>query len=189
MRGSLIISLLLLSGLSGCMLFPLNCVQQEEMGSEKKLIRDRPGGNDSERMRRHKEDRRKWSSSDPAFEVEGVAWIRDDYAMALTEARKLGKPLFVHFTGDMSTNCRWLEKEMFARPEIAELLGRYVALQLYTDRRNDISNRNRQMQIDRFGTIDLPYFTLITPQDSVIGTFRFTRSAEEFRTFLQSGLN
>ena len=46
-----------------------------------------------------------------------------------------------------------------------------------------------QMQIDRFGTIDLPYFTLITPQDSVIGTFRFTRSAEEFRTFLQSGLN
>jgi thiol:disulfide interchange protein DsbD len=114
------------------------------------------------------------------------AWIVDDYAKALKAARETGKPIFVDFTGYTCTNCRWMEKHMFTRSDVAELMKRYVLVRLYTDGRDSVHRVNRKMQIDRFKTIALPYYAVISPGDSVIDKFPgMTRKSELFVSFLE----
>lgn len=118
------------------------------------------------------------------------AWLVDEYDRALAQSKETGKPIFVDFTGYTCTNCRWMEKNMFTRSEITDLMSRYVLVRLYTDGRDSIHKVNRKMQVDRFGTIALPYYAIITPSDSVVGTFPgMTRKPELFASFLQSAFD
>ncbi|MGE3801713.1 MAG: cytochrome c biogenesis protein CcdA [Candidatus Kapaibacterium sp.] len=120
--------------------------------------------------------------------ADGMEWIQDDYAMALKEAKETGKPLFVDFTGYTCTNCRWMERNVFTRDDVRDLMNQYVLVRLYTDRREESNKRNRQMQIDRFETIDLPFYALFSPDDKVLGQSVFTRDVEKFKGFLQRGI-
>jgi thiol:disulfide interchange protein len=116
-------------------------------------------------------------------------WMTDRYSEALALAKQTGKPLFVDFTGFTCTNCRWMEKNMFPKKEISELMSRYILVRLYTDGRDSIHKVNRKMQVDRFRTIALPYYAIISPADSVLGTFDgMTRKEEKFASFLRSGV-
>ncbi len=124
----------------------------------------------------------KWVAAD------GLSWIQDDYEMALAEAKRTGKPLFVDFTGYTCTNCRWMERNVFTREDVRDLMNDYVLVRLYTDRREESNKRNREMQIDRFNTIDLPFYALFSPEDKVLGQSVFTRDTDEFKAFLQRGL-
>lgn len=125
-------------------------------------------------------------------EQSGVAeeeWITDRYDEALALSRSTGKPMFVDFTGFTCTNCRWMEKNMFTLPEISELMNEYILVRLYTDGRDSIHKVNRKMQVDRFRTIALPYYAIINPADSVLGTFDgMTRKTEKFASFLEQGV-
>ncbi len=120
--------------------------------------------------------------------ADGMEWIQDDFQAALEESKKTGKPIFVDFTGYTCTNCRWMERNVFTREDVRNLMNRYVLARLYTDRREESNRQNRQMQIDRFQTIDLPFYALISPDDSILGQTVFTRDVDKFKDFLQQGL-
>ena len=120
--------------------------------------------------------------------ADGMQWIQDDYDAALAESKRTGKPIFVDFTGYTCTNCRWMERNVFTRDDVRDLMNRFVLARLYTDRREESNQRNRQMQIDRFKTIDLPYYVVISPDDKVIGQTVFTRDVDGFKGFLTRGL-
>ena len=117
-----------------------------------------------------------------------LEWIIDDYESALAEAKETETPIFIDFTGYTCTNCRWMEQHMFAREDISEGLHYYVLARLYTDKRDEVSRKNRQLLLDRFNTIDLSFYALMSPQDSIIATQTFTRDAEEFKEFLAKGI-
>ena len=120
--------------------------------------------------------------------AEGMEWVKDDYENALVEAKATGKPIFIDFTGYTCTNCRWMEVNVFTKDDVQELMSQYVLVRLYTDRREESNQRNRQMQIDRFKTIDLPYYVVVTPNDEVIDETVFTRDVDAFKSFLKRGL-
>lgn len=119
-----------------------------------------------------------------------AAWIKDDYELALKKAKETGKPIFVDFTGYSCTNCRWMERTIFPKKEVSELMNQYVLVRLYTDGRDSVNKKNRQMQIDRFNTIELPFYVLMTPDEKAMASTgmqaRFT--PEQFTGFLRRGL-
>jgi thiol:disulfide interchange protein DsbD len=120
---------------------------------------------------------------------EELDWMMDDYQKALATARKSGKPIFIDFTGYTCTNCRWMEQNMFTREDVADLMKKYVLVRLYTDGRKPIHKQNRDMQVNRFKTIALPYYAVVTPQDSIVGTFPgMTRKPAQFVEFLRQGV-
>jgi thiol:disulfide interchange protein len=116
-------------------------------------------------------------------------WIINDYAKALAQAKQEHRPLLIDFTGYTCTNCRWMEANMFPRPEVALELTRYVRVRLYTDGQGEPYRGFQNMQRDTYGTVALPYYAALdangTPQVAFGG---LTRSSAEFVSFLRKGL-
>ena len=123
------------------------------------------------------------------IEAEGMVWYLDDLDAAMTVAAKTGKPVFIDFTGINCGNCRWMEKNVFKTQEVQSLMSNYVLARLYTDQNLESNRQNRQMQIDRFKTIDLPYFVLLSPDNKVLGETVFGRDKEKFKSFLRQGID
>jgi thiol:disulfide interchange protein len=118
-----------------------------------------------------------------------LAWWLNDYDGALAVARAEGRPLFVDFTGYTCTNCRWMEANMFPRPEVLGLMDRYVLVRLYTDGQGEPYRSQQLFQEQRFGTVALPYYAIIDGDGHAVGTFLgMTRSTQRFATFLDDGL-
>jgi thiol:disulfide interchange protein DsbD len=108
-----------------------------------------------------------------------LAWSVD-LKQAVERNRKLraegkGKPIFIDFTGELCTNCRYNEGNVFSKPEIRDLLKRYELVQLYTDwvptqyvrdpsRRQEFAEINQDFQQDVFNTIQLPLYAILQPR-------------------------
>lgn len=127
-------------------------------------------------------------SRDPAASQAAETW-HADYDEALAAARASGRNLFVDFTGVTCTNCRWMEQNIFTRPEIAERLSRFELARLFTDK-GARGAAYQKMQEERFGTASLPYYAILTPSGETVATFDgLTRDAAEFAAFLDQGLS
>ena len=50
--------------------------------------------------------------------TQATNWILNDYSGALATAKSTGKPVFIDFTGYTCTNCRWMEANIFSRPDV-----------------------------------------------------------------------
>ncbi|UCF38513.1 MAG: thioredoxin family protein [Acidobacteriota bacterium] len=121
--------------------------------------------------------------SEPAGE-EGEHWL-SNYEEALEVAQAENKPIFIDFTGYTCTNCRWMEANIFPLPEVQELFRRFVLVRLYTDGTEPEHEENRRLEEERFKTIALPYYAIMSPADEVIRTFPgLTRNKDEFVAFL-----
>ncbi len=116
-------------------------------------------------------------------------WIVNNYDQALAVAAREHRPILIDFTGYTCTNCRWMEANMFTRPEVAVDLARYVRVRLYTDGRGEPYRGYQQMQRDIYGTVALPYYVALdsagTPKVAFGG---LTRNSAEFVSFLRKGL-
>jgi thiol:disulfide interchange protein DsbD len=122
--------------------------------------------------------------SSPAAEVH---WVINDYEVALAQAKRENMPVFIDFTGYTCTNCRWMEANMFSRPEISEELKRYICVRLYTDGNGEIFKHQQTLQQEKFGTVALPFYAILRSDGSVSDTFPgLTKSPSEFLTFLTS---
>src|SRR5260370_6231279 len=120
----------------------------------------------------------------------GPVWMKDQYKEALAKARQENKLVFVNFTGHACTNCHWMKQNMFPRPEIAGLLKDFVLLDLFTDGTDSASEENQQLEEKRFGTVSLPFYAIIDPDEKIIATFpSLTKNTAEFVSFLKSGTN
>ena len=117
-----------------------------------------------------------------------TAWLKNDYQGALQIAREQGKAVLVSFTGYACTNCHWMKANMFTKQEIAGALDGLVLLELYTDGVDDASLANQNLQLNRFGTVAIPYYAIVRPDETIVAEFPGrTRDVEEFRHFLNPG--
>jgi thiol:disulfide interchange protein len=111
-----------------------------------------------------------------------LPWIGDLDQALETAAKTPGKRIFIDFTGKTCTNCKINEKEVFPKPEVRELLERYVLVQLYTDlvpnrlypskvrktlkgtsTQEADAKRNLKFQRDNFDTEQLPLYVIVEP--------------------------
>jgi thiol:disulfide interchange protein DsbD len=117
-----------------------------------------------------------------------LPWIVNDYDAALETARREQRAVFIDFTGYTCTNCRWMEANMFTRPEVAAELARFVRARLYTDGRDDTSRRYQAMEEAMFGTVALPYYAVVMPDERAVAAYAgLTRDAAAFVAFLRAG--
>lgn len=118
-----------------------------------------------------------------------LGWVTNDYDAALIEAKLQDRPILIDFTGYTCTNCRWMEANMFPRPEVARELARYVRLKLYTDGRGEMYRRFQEMERQMFGTVALPYYAVLKPTGEPVVAFGgLTRDPNEYVNFLRKGL-
>jgi thiol:disulfide interchange protein DsbD len=114
-----------------------------------------------------------------------VHWVINDYDGALAQAKRNNMPVFIDFTGYTCTNCRWMEANIFTKPEISHELKRYVCVRLYTDGDGDLFKHLQTLQQEKFGTVALPFYAVLRSDGSVSGTFPgLTKSPSDFLTFL-----
>ena len=113
-------------------------------------------------------------------------WITNNYQAALTQARDENKRIFIDFTGYTCTNCRWMEANMFPLPGVKAELEKFVRVKLFTDGEGEPYEGFQRMQETRFGTVALPLYAIVTPQDEIVARFEgLTRNEAEFVVFLQ----
>ncbi|HJQ12340.1 MAG TPA: cytochrome c biogenesis protein CcdA [Gemmatimonadaceae bacterium] len=123
-----------------------------------------------------------------ASSLESSSWILNDYDQALATARTSGKLVFVDFTGYTCTNCRWMEANIFSRPDVTAELNRFVLSRLYTDGEGPLYQKQQAFQEKRFGTVALPLYAIVDGAGNIRATFSgLTRNPVEFIRFLQSG--
>ena len=110
----------------------------------------------------------------------------ENYEEAIAEAKKTGKPIFIDFTGVSCTNCRWMEKNMFPRKEIQAELEKMIKVRLFTDRRHVPQDKiNQQMQEQRYGSVELPLYVIVTPDEKLIAKTPFDDNQDAFLAFLK----
>jgi thiol:disulfide interchange protein DsbD len=115
-------------------------------------------------------------------------WIKNDYEAALAIARTENKAVFIDFTGYTCTNCRWMEANMFPKPEVDTELKKFVKVQLFTDGEGEIYEKQQKFQEEKFNTVALPLYAIVDAEGNTKATFPgLTRDKEEFVKFLKSG--
>ena len=104
-------------------------------------------------------------------------------------ANEEDKKIFIDFTGVTCTNCRWMETNVFAEQSVEDIMSQFILVSLYTDAGDNYLEK-RDYQISRFKTAALPYYVILDKNDLVIDEFPgMTRDIEQFKTFLEKGLN
>jgi thiol:disulfide interchange protein DsbD len=119
-----------------------------------------------------------------------LSWIQDDIPKGYATAKAEGKPLFIDFTGQQCTNCRWMESNMFPKSAVIQRLEKMVRVQCYTDGGREVHDRQRELQLDRFKTAALPFYAIIDPYDDTVLAVHpdMTKSEAEYVAFLDKGL-
>ena len=127
-------------------------------------------------------------SSPASADAPSNHWVLNDYAGALATAQTTGKPVFIDFTGYTCTNCRWMEANIFSRPDVESELGNFVLSRLYTDGDGELYEKQQSFQEQNFGTVALPLYAVVAPDGKVRSTFSgLTRNPSEFIAFLRRG--
>lgn len=118
--------------------------------------------------------------------IENLQWILNDHPAALRAAAGTNREVFIDFTGYTCTNCRWMEANMFSRPDVAAALSGYVLSRLYTDGEGATYENQQRFQEERFGTVALPLYAIVDGTGRTIRTFSgLTRSPAELLAFLE----
>ncbi len=97
----------------------------------------------------------------------------EDLADAMAEARATGKNVFIDFTGITCVNCMKIERKVFDDPDFAPIADQVVLARLYTDRRDEnreADQANLRLMQERFGTVTLPFYVLVSPDDETLAT-------------------
>lgn len=114
-----------------------------------------------------------------------LGWILNNQPAALARARQTGKLVLIDFTGYTCSNCRWMEANIFDRPDVAAALNRYVLSRLYTDGQGALYEKQQDFQEREFGTVALPLYAIVDADGRTVRTFAgLTRSPAEFLAFL-----
>lgn len=130
-----------------------------------------------------------------------------DFDQGMACAKEQGKPAFVVFKGHACSNCKKMESSVWSDPEVLKLLREnYVIIGLYTDDRiklpkeewytseqdgkekNTLGKKNLDILISKYKTNSIPFHAIIEPDGSQ-KTLGVTFDTDEFRKFIQQGLN
>ena len=125
----------------------------------------------------------------PATQAEAApaSYFKNQLDAALAAAREQNKLVLVNFTGYACTNCHWMKANMFTRPEIRTALKNLIMVDLYTDGTDAESAKNQKLEDEKFGTVSIPFYAILDPDQNVIATFpQLTRNSHEFLSFLET---
>jgi YHS domain-containing protein len=115
-----------------------------------------------------------------AAEPGRMPW-RADFSRAQAEARSRNVPMWVQFTGSWCGFCKKMDREVFVRPEIADLArDRFVPVLVQADDREDL--------VERFGVEGLPGTLIVAPGGRVIAKLEGYADPKAFRSFLDRSL-
>ncbi len=136
--------------------------------------------------------------------------IQNDYARAIAQARKEGKPIMIDFTGWACVNCRKMEENVWTDPEVTERLAdKFVVLSLYVDDKKELpeneqymseffkgkkiktlGNKFSEMEAKYFDRNTQPYYVLISPDEKLLTNPKdYTPNPKDYIQFLDCGLN
>jgi thiol:disulfide interchange protein len=99
-----------------------------------------------------------------------LAWV-GDLQEGLKQAETDKKLVFVDFTAETCTNCKFNERNVFIKPEIKGLLGQYVLVHLYTDnvppeyKSSTTGAQNLQLMQKAFKDASLPLYAIVRPKE------------------------
>jgi thiol-disulfide isomerase/thioredoxin len=72
------------------------------------------------------------------------------------------------------------------RPEVAAVLKNFVLVELYTDGTDAASQTNSKLQLDKFGTVALPFYVILDPDEKLVAKYEgLTHDPAEYLAFLQ----
>jgi thiol:disulfide interchange protein len=131
-----------------------------------------------------------------------------NYEQALACAKKQNKPVFIDFTGHGCANCRKMEENVWANPEVlSSLQNDFVLLALYVDDKTElpenewikssydgnmkktIGKKNFDFQITRFNANAQPYYVILTPDGELLTPPQtYNLDVASFKQFLEAGL-
>ncbi len=131
-----------------------------------------------------------------------------DYDQALEFAQKVGKPLFIDFTGHGCVNCRKMEQNVWSDPRVLGLLqNEFVIVALYVDDRTElpenewyessfdgrmkktVGKQNFDFQIVRFNGNAQPYYVLLDGNEEIlVDPVAYEPDADKFLAFLKEAL-
>ena len=130
-----------------------------------------------------------------------------DMKEAEAYAAKVGKPIFIDFTGHGCVNCREMEARVWADPTVQQILrDEYVIVALYTDDKmplpesdwvttdsgkvlKTLGKVNANYALTRFGVNAQPYYVLQGKDGKILGEPRgYDLSIEGFVEFLKKGV-
>jgi len=132
-----------------------------------------------------------------------------DYYEGLEAARRVGKPIFLDFTGLGCANCRKMEANVWSDPRVLQMLANdFVKISLFVDDRtplpaeeqfvSTIFGRERTIrtvgqkwsvfQAERYGVNTQPYYILLDHQEnSLAPAHAFDLNIDRFIAFLETG--
>lgn len=139
--------------------------------------------------------------------VDEMTWI-GDLSVALEQAAKDKKLVFIDFTGVTCTNCKINEKNVFSKTEVKDLFKQFVRVQLYADtvpeayyakvpdeaQREKDAEANQGFQKKTFNTEQLPLYVIVKPAEGgsfeVVGVYDEGRinKVDQFLEFLKKPL-
>lgn len=118
-----------------------------------------------------------------------LKWF-NDFDAGLAEAQRTAKPMFVDFTGKTCGNCRVMENTVFPQPQVVEQFQNFILVKLYTDDESnpELTAKNVKLQEERFSSVTLPFFVVLSPKGEVLGKHSFDRDVSAFAAFLKGSL-
>ena len=131
-----------------------------------------------------------------------------DYEEARAYAQKVGKPLFIDFTGHGCVNCREMETRVWSDPRALKMLKQdYVVCSLFADDKKVVDEAdwvttedgkvlkslgkiNSHFALKRFNVNAQPYYAILDPatEEHKAPSRGYNLDVEEFIGFLQTGL-
>ncbi|HOW25631.1 MAG TPA: cytochrome c biogenesis protein CcdA [Bacteroidales bacterium] len=131
-----------------------------------------------------------------------------DYEQGMACARKLGKPVFIDFTGHGCVNCREMEANVWADPKVLQRLrNEYVVIALYVDDKTQLPEREwitstydgkvkktlgkkyADFQITHFNVNAQPFYVLLDHKgEKLVQPRAYDLNVDEFVDFLDRGV-
>lgn len=127
-----------------------------------------------------------------------------DYDEALAYSKKVGKPLFVDFTGHGCVNCREMEMRVWSDPRVLNLLReKFVIVALYADDKKVVDREdwvtlddgkvlktlgkiNSEFARRKFNVNAQPFYAILGPDEEPIATRGYNLDVEGFIEFLET---
>lgn len=116
----------------------------------------------------------------------GPTWMKNQLPEALERAKTENKLVLVNFSGYSCTNCKWMDANVFPRPEIMEAMKDLVPVELFVDGTDQASKNNGDFEEEHFNQSAMPYYALIDSNENIIATFADkAKNPQEFLEFLK----
>lgn len=133
-----------------------------------------------------------------------------DYEEALKLAKEQGKPILLDFTGWACVNCRKMEENVWTKPEVKELMEKYILVSLYVDDKQVLPSSQQMIyttksgtkttiktvgekwslfQTENFNATSQPWYVAISPDEKLLTSpVGYTPDAAQYAQWLKCGL-